>query len=64
MKAQHRTIAGKAHTLVVLKVTASDAQGRPSACVVGYDDTVFQLEGGEEFVTAWVPLEVVDRVRS
>jgi hypothetical protein len=50
-------INGVEHHLVVMKVTDHDAKGRPSAAVIGYDDTTFKLEGGEEFITAWVRVE-------
>lgn len=49
-----RNIQGKPHVLVVLKAVEWDAKGRPSKVEVGYDDTVFQLEGGENFFTAFV----------
>jgi hypothetical protein len=59
-----RTIAGKEHALVVLKVTGRDRYGRPRECVIGYDDTKFDIQGGEEFITAWVPAELVGKKAS
>lgn len=43
--------------LVVLRVHAWDAQGRPSSVEVGYDDSTFDLRDdmvSREFMTAWV----------
>ncbi len=51
---RRKTIKGDDYVLVVLKVLEKDGFGRPSKCQVGYDDTTFKLEGGEEFVTAWM----------
>lgn len=50
---------GEIYQLVVIKITGRDASGRPSTGVIGYDETVFHLEGGEEFMTAYVPQKVV-----
>lgn len=53
-KQQTRTIGGKDYFLVVLKVLERDGQGRPIKFHCGYDDSVFQLSGDEEFITAFV----------
>lgn len=50
---------GKPYKLVLLKVIDRDSQGRPSQCVIGYDDEVFTLEQGDEFITGFVPAELV-----
>jgi endonuclease YncB( thermonuclease family) len=63
-KELRRTIAGKEHVCVVLKVTGRDRLGRPATAVFGYDDTTFHLEGGEEFITAWVVADVARKVAS
>jgi hypothetical protein len=57
-----REIRGKAHKLVVLRVLDWDELGRPSKCIVGYDDTTFDLRDesvSREFMTAYVPEEMV-----
>jgi len=59
---RERTIAGVRHQLIVLKITSSDARGRPKTCVVGFDDTVFELAQGDEFITAWIPIGTEKRV--
>lgn len=53
-----RSIRGKDHHLVVLHVIERDARGRPSKVIVGYDDSKFKVSGGEEFFTAYVPVEM------
>ncbi len=52
---QNILVNGKRYDLVVLKVTGRDEKGRPRECIVGFDDTTFYLEGGEEFLTAFIP---------
>lgn len=54
-------IGGLWHVLIILKVEARDHQGRPSKATVGHDDTTFHLQGGEEFITAWVPEKTVKK---
>lgn len=49
------------HRVVVLLVTDHDEHGRPKKCTMGYDETVFNLKGGEEFITAWVPEQVCEK---
>ena len=49
-----RTIKGRDYVMVVLKTLEKDEFGRPTKVVVGYDDTVFNLEGGEEFYIGFV----------
>ncbi len=44
---------------VLLLVKGRDEHGRPKEAIVGHDDTVFSLQGGEEFITAWVPEQCV-----
>jgi hypothetical protein len=53
-------IAGRWHVMILLKVETRD-HGRPATAVVGHNDTTFRLEGGEEFITAWVPEETVKK---
>jgi hypothetical protein len=50
----------KEYQLVILKVVSADALGRPSTVIVGYDDTTFNLEGGEQFFTAFVPVSMAE----
>lgn len=52
-----KTIQGKDCVLVVLKVEERDEFGRPRKVTVGFDDSTFKLEGGEEFYTAWISAE-------
>lgn len=47
--------------LVLLLVKSSDEQGRPKQCEIGYDENVYTLKGGEEFITAWVPEKCVNK---
>lgn len=51
---KRRNIKGHDHVLVVLKTLERDAFGRPTKVEVGYDDSVFKLEGGEEFYTGYI----------
>jgi hypothetical protein len=53
------TVKGKKYVLVVLKVTSSDPLGRPEAATFHFDEReTFDLKGGEEFITAFVPEDV------
>lgn len=55
--ARSRQIRGKQYSLVVLRVLEWDEQGRPSKCIVGYDDTSFDLRDdavSREFMTCYV----------
>lgn len=52
-------VGEKKYRLVVLKITGRDKLGRPSEATIGYDDTVFNLEGGEEFMTCFIPAEMM-----
>lgn len=52
-------INGDKYQLIVLKVVGRDDMGRPAKFEAGYDDTTFKLEGGEEFITAFVKVDVV-----
>ena len=53
-----RTIAGKECQLVLLKLKSRE-KGRPKEATILYDEDVEKLQGGEEYVTAWVPVEAV-----
>lgn len=55
---RRKTIQNEEHVLVLLKVLESDAFGRPVKCDVLYEDMSTQLVGGEEFITAWVPMHL------
>lgn len=59
MKARRRTIHGEEHEVIVLKITSRDGLGRPKTADIGFPDTTFDLKGGEEFMTAWVPSKVL-----
>lgn len=52
-------INGQPHKLILLKVEERDAFGRPSKVTCGYDDTVFDLKGGEVFITAYAHADSV-----
>ena len=52
---------GKPYRLVLFKVLSRDSQGRPSKCVVGYDDTEFTIAQGDEFITGFVPAHVIQK---
>ena len=54
-----RTIRDQPHTLVLLKITGRDELGRPKQATILYDENVENLQGGEEYVTAWVPSKCV-----
>jgi mRNA-degrading endonuclease HigB of HigAB toxin-antitoxin module len=54
MSAQQIKVGGEKYTLVVLQVLERDEFGRPSQVKVGYDDTVFNIQGNEQFVTAYI----------
>lgn len=56
-----RTIQGKEHCLILLKVNSRDEHGRPKMVEVGFDDTTFNIQGGEEFLTAWVLKSVISK---
>ncbi len=61
MNQKKRTIRGVEHSCIILKVTSSDEHGRPKTADIGYDDTTFNLQGGEEFITAWVLTRVIQK---
>lgn len=48
-------------TCVLLLIKDRDEHGRPRECVMGHDDTTFNIQGGEEFITAWVPEKLVNK---
>jgi hypothetical protein len=58
-------IKGKPHSLVVLRVLEWDEKGRPSKCVIGYDDTTFRIddETPNEFFTVLVPVGMTETKR-
>ena len=58
---QVRDIRGKKHGLVLLLITSRDPNGRPKSALVMYEEDVVHLKGGEEFITAWVPTETIER---
>lgn len=63
--AQTRNIKGKDYSIVILRVIERDGSGRPSKCVIGYDDTTFRLDDpkvSNEFITAFVPTDVIKKV--
>lgn len=63
MSGQKAHIGEKEYVLVILKEEKGvDECGRPKNVVVGYDDTKFNLEGGERFWTAWVPVEMAKKL--
>lgn len=55
-----KQIKGEMHSQILLLVTARDGLGRPIRAKLGYDDTTFELKGGEEFITAWVPSHTIE----
>lgn len=58
---KHPLINGKPYTLVVMRVIEWDEKGRPSKCIVGHDDTTFDLRDDKvsrEFMTAFIPAEM------
>lgn len=61
---QSRNIKGKDYSLVILRVLEWDANGRPSKCVIGYDDTTFKLNDPKQsnhFITAFVPVDNIKK---
>lgn len=64
MKAGYkRTIQDKKHVLVVLKITSRDKHGRPKQANILYDEDVEHIDGGEEFITAFIQEETVAKTR-
>lgn len=62
-KKYNREIRGKTYSLVLLRILEWDAQGRPSKCVIGHDDTTFNLRDENlprEFMTAYVLADMVE----
>lgn len=47
------------YKLVVMQILEKDDFGRPSKVTVGYDDTAFSLRDSEEFMTAFVPVDMM-----
>lgn len=61
----NRTIRGQEHQLVLLRITAWDAHGRPSAAEIGHDDTTFDLSENQlnnHFITAYVRADQIKKV--
>lgn len=59
-----RTIKGETYRLILLKVLGRDEHGRPKDAKILYDENVEHIEGGEEYVTAFVPTKCVEKTRS
>lgn len=58
-------INGEQYVLVVLRIHAWDANGRPSKCEIGYDDTEFDLRDDKvsrHFMTAFVKKDMIKAV--
>lgn len=58
-----REIRSKQYRLVVLRIMDWDERGRPSKCVIGHEDTIFDLTedgGSREFMTAFVPADMLE----
>lgn len=55
-------INGKLHAAVVLMVTKSDENGRPRECRIVYPDEIVKVSDGLEFVTCFVPANVIEKV--
>lgn len=51
------------YELVLLQVLARDELGRPTQTRMIHDDDVVDLQGGEQFITAYVPLDTVGPTR-
>lgn len=49
---------GDRYVLVVIKVTGRTPDGRPATGEFGYDETVFDLKQGDEFITAFIPEKI------
>ena len=62
--AQSRNIKGKTYSLIILRILEWDAHGRPSKCVLGYDDTTFRLDDPKQsnhFLTAFVDADMIKK---
>lgn len=46
---------GEIYKIVVMHITKKTADGRPREARMVYDDETVDLEGGEEFMTVFVP---------
>lgn len=53
-------IAGKKHKHVVFQITEVDELGRPLLMRLLRDEESVHLEGGEKFMTAYVPAHMVE----
>lgn len=55
-----RNIKGQLyHGPVIFKVLKWDEFNRPSEVVIGYDDSTFDLKGGEHFFTGYIDASAV-----
>jgi hypothetical protein len=54
-----RTIRGEDYKPTVLKVTGRYPDGRPKDCLMIHDDQTTELQGGEEFIVAFLPAKTV-----
>jgi hypothetical protein len=45
----------KEYVVAVALIHTKDEKGRPKLVTLGYDDTTYQLAGGEEFMTTLIP---------
>jgi hypothetical protein len=55
------SIGGKLHHLVVLKVVGHDEHGRPNFARIVYDEAKIAIQEGDEFITAFVPANVIEK---
>lgn len=62
---KRRTIRGEEYAIVILKVAERDAHGRPRVATIFVDDTEkISIEGGEEFITAFIRVDLLAKTRS
>jgi hypothetical protein len=52
---------GKVHDLALFRILDRDAQGRPKGLELIYDENIVHIEGGEEFMTGFLPREMVKK---
>ena len=52
-------VGGKPHRLTLFRVLSRDDKGRPLECERIDDKRTVTLEGGEEFMTAYVPAHMI-----
>lgn len=56
-----RTVRGEPHTCVLLEIHERDRLGRPKRVTVQYDDDTVDVSKSPQFMTAWVPVDMVKR---